>query len=83
MSGGPAAGGITQGPLFAYSGNAGNPGTVEPFDSAQMSYYPNGTDVTADYPVDQFNAANYWLDVQIGVAAAPGPPVLYSMRTFP
>jgi hypothetical protein len=83
---GAGAAGITSGPISAYCG-AGGTGTVEPADAAQMSFDSGGTNVTVNYPASAFNAANYWLDVQVTGAVPPGPEpplaVVYSMRTFP
>jgi hypothetical protein len=79
---GPGAGGITSGPLSAYSSRS--PGTnPDPANNGQMVFNSGGTDPTVNLPASTFGAANYWLDVQVGVPAPAPPPVVYSMRTFP
>ena len=84
-SGGPAENGITVGPLLAYSGSGGT-SNVEPVNGAQMGYDEGGTDPTADFPIQNGDSSNYWLDIQIDSPSGPpgpAPTVLYSMRMFP
>jgi hypothetical protein len=75
---GPGSGGITSGPLTAYGQGA------EPAGDRQMVFDAspsNPPDVTANYPSSSFNAANYWLDVQVS-AAAPPPVSSGAFLTF-
>lgn len=62
---GPGAGGLTVGPLTAYSA-AG-----EPADGKQMVFTAIGNDVTLDYPSTEFNNTNYWLDPIITDGGGP------------
>jgi hypothetical protein len=79
---GPGAGGITNGPLSAYSSRS--PGTnPDNANNGQMTFNSGGTDPTANLPSSTFNAGNYWLDILVGVPVAPPAPVVYSMRMFP
>lgn len=83
---GAGTNGITNGPLLAYSsGNAGNLGTSnrDPTAEGQMMFNAGGANATGLRPNNEFNATNYWLDVQVGTPAAAAPTVVYSMRSFP
>jgi hypothetical protein len=78
---GPGAGGITNGPLSAYSSTS--PGTApDNSNNSQMTFLVGGTDPTANLPHSS-NSANYWLDILVGLPVVPPPPVVYSMRMFP
>ena len=59
---GPGIAGIISGPLLGYSAPGNTNG--EPSTDGQM-VFAVASDVTATYPHDQFNSANYWLDVQV------------------
>lgn len=58
---GPGAGGITSGPLSAPATSGG--------DGGQDTFNAGGT---LTYPATSFNAANYWVDPEVTVAA-PAP----------
>jgi hypothetical protein len=73
------AAGITNGPLTAFSDQgASNPG---PFSLGQGVFSSLGTDPTAAMPVQAYESANFWLDVQV----SDTPPAGYagSYRLWP
>lgn len=78
-TGSGGSGGVN-GPLtvFAFPGAATNP---EPAGDGQMTFIAGANDVTANYPVNQFNETWYGLDVQVSDASPPGSGLL--MATFP
>lgn len=79
---GAGAGGITNGPLNAFS--AASPGTdPDIHNNNQMTFASGITDPTTPVDMSQFNSGNYWLDVQVGAPVPPPAAVLYSMQSFP
>ena len=70
---GPAASGITNGPLTAPDNAAAT--------SPGQSSYNVGAPFT--YPGTNSGPYNYWVDVEVTPVPPPVTPVLYSMRMFP
>jgi hypothetical protein len=67
---GPAAAGIKNGPLVAYSDQSGsNPG---PFATYQGVFGTAGPDPTAEMPSAGFQSANFWMDLQVSDTAPAG-----------
>ena len=70
-TGGPGVGGITSGPLFAYSGTAGLGGTqAAPLSLSQGLFSVAGSDPSVTFPGSASNTDNFWADVQIDTAPA-------------
>ncbi len=67
---GAGSGGITSGPLSAPN-NAGGDGGQDTFNAGGSLTYPDTS----------FNAANYWVDVEVSAAAAVWVPPLISQRS--
>jgi hypothetical protein len=79
-TGGPYVGGITNGPLTAFSAVAGTGGTLpDVYGDYQCTYDTSTSDPTAVYPASDSSSYNAWIDVQVDFAATPGPP-LYPLR---
>jgi len=73
----PYADGIVSGPLSAFSDQ---PGTRSaPFSMPQGLFGVAGTDPTASMPVQSFDSANFWMDVQVTDTA----PADASYRLWP
>lgn len=71
----PFAGGIINGPLFAY-GNSPGPGAAP----AQSQFSSTaGADPSVNMPLSAFNNANFWMDAQVTDQPPPGA----SYRLFP
>ncbi|MDA8045721.1 MAG: hypothetical protein M0Z30_10875 [Actinomycetota bacterium] len=73
------ASGVTVGPLTAFSDQAAsNPG---PFSIGQGLFSTLGTDPTTVMPLQTYDSANFWIDVQVGDT----PPAAYagSYRLWP
>jgi Concanavalin A-like lectin/glucanases superfamily/Domain of unknown function (DUF4082) len=62
--------GIIDGPLSAYSDITGS--LPSSFGMNQGLFSTAGTDPTVNMPVDGFNSANFWLDVQIDTSGPAG-----------
>jgi len=77
-SGDPYSGGITSGPLTAFSDQSGS--LAAPFTTAQGVFGVSGS-VTAGAPFEGSSSANFWMDVQVSNTA----PVNYagSFRIWP
>ena len=59
-------GGITQGPLFAFSDSLGSGGTKpEQYIGLQGVFSTAGTDPTVNMPAGGSNSGNFWMDVQV------------------
>jgi len=63
------AGGITNGPLTAFSDQSGS--LAAPFGNSQGVFSTNN-DVTAQCPFGGSGSANFWMDVQVSGAASAG-----------
>lgn len=68
-SGGAYAGGITNGPLTAFSGLSGS--LSAPFGTAQGTFSTSGS-VTTGPPLDGSSSSNFWMDVQVSDTAPAG-----------
>jgi hypothetical protein len=76
-SGEPYAAGIVNGPLSAFSDITGSlPST---FGMNQGLFSTAGTDPTVNMPVDGYDSANFWLDVQVDTSGPQGT----SFRLWP
>jgi hypothetical protein len=73
----PYADGIVSGPLSAFSDQAGT--RPAPFSMPQGLFSVAGTDPTASMPVQSFDSANFWMDVQVTDTA----PADASYRLWP
>ena len=72
-TGGAGVNGITAGPLTAYSGVAGDGGTVPaPLSLPQGVFSVAESDPSAGMPASSSNTDNFWVDVQVSDTAAPG-----------
>ena len=69
-SGDPYSGGITHGPLTAYSDQAGT--RAAPFSVNQGPFSVAGTDPTAIMPAYGSSSSNFWMDVQVSDTAPAG-----------
>jgi hypothetical protein len=76
---GPAAGGITNGPLVAFSDQSGT--FPAPFAMSQAVYSLAGTDPSVAMPAEGNQSANFWMDLQV----SDSPPTGYtgSFRLWP
>lgn len=81
-SSGPGGGGITNGPLTAYSSLG------EPTGDGQMTFFSvtsgnPAVDNPADYPDAEFNNSNYWLDVEVTTSGVlpPAGSVMFGSST--
>jgi hypothetical protein len=63
-------GGITQGPLFAFSDHGSS--APEPYGMAQGVFSTAGTDPAVIMPGTGSNSANFWMDVQVSDADPSG-----------
>jgi hypothetical protein len=65
-TGGPYAGGITSGPISAFSDTAANGGTnPDAFGNSQGVFATATSDPTVTVPFAGFDSSNFWIDVQI------------------
>jgi hypothetical protein len=64
--------GIVNGPLTAFSDQAGT--RPAPFSMPQGVFGTGSTDPTAQMPSDGSNSANFWMDVQVTTTAPSGTP---------
>ena len=72
-TGGAGINGITNGPLFAYSGTAGNGGTKPaPYGIPQGIFSTGESDPSSGMPGNASNVDNFWVDVQISDTAPSG-----------
>ena len=69
-AGGPYAAGIVSGPLSAFSDQSGT--QPAPFSMAQGLFGVSGTDPAASMPLQSFDSANFWMDVQVSDTAPAG-----------
>lgn len=69
-AGEPYAAGIVNGPLSAFSDLSGS--LPSSFGMNQGLFGTAGSDPTLNMPVDGYDSANFWLDVQIGTTGPPG-----------
>lgn len=69
-TGEPYADGIVSGPLSAFSDQPG--ARPAPFSMPQGLFGAAGADPTADMPVQSFDSANFWMDVQVSDTAPAG-----------
>ncbi len=69
-SGDPYSGGITHGPLTAYSDATGS--LPSPFNTAQGVFSVAGTDPAATMPIYGSNTCNFWMDVLVNTSAPTG-----------
>lgn len=68
--GGPYAGGITYGPLTAYSDTNGSLRT--PYTTSQGVFGVAGTDPSVSMPLSGSSSANFWMDIQVDDTAPAG-----------
>ena len=74
-TGGPYVGGITNGPLTAFSTYASGGGTLQDaYGDIQCTYDLSTSDPTAVYPATDSSAFNAWIDVQVSFTAVPDIP---------
>lgn len=72
-TGGAGIGGITQGPLTAYSGIASNGGTLPaPWTLPQGIFSVAESDPSLGMPANASNVDNFWVDVQVSNVAPAG-----------
>ncbi len=76
-SGQPYAAGISSGPIVAYSDLSGS--RPDPFQMGQSLVSTAGTDPTANMPDNNYQSANFWMDVQVGTT----PPTGATYRLWP
>ncbi len=76
-SGGPYSGGITKGPLTAYSDASGT--LPSPFKTAQGVFSVASADPTAYVPIYGSSSCNFWIDVLVDT----NPPTGTSYRLWP
>jgi hypothetical protein len=76
-AGGPYGGGITNGPLTAFSDQSGS--LPAPFSMSQGGYSVAGTDPTVYMAAEGHNSANFWMDLQVTTS----PPAGTSYRLWP
>jgi hypothetical protein len=68
--GGPAAAGITNGPLTAFSDQSGS--LPAPFAMSQAVFSVAGTDPAVNMPAEGHQSANFWMDLQVSDSAPVG-----------
>ena len=69
-TGGPAAAGITNGPLTAFSDQSGS--LPAPFAMSQAVFSVAGTDPAVSMPAEGHQSANFWMDLQVSDSAPVG-----------
>ncbi len=76
-SGDTYSAGITNGPLTAYSDQSGS--KPAPFSVNQGLFGTAGTDPSVNMPVEGYESANFWMDIQVTTTA----PTAASYRLWP
>ena len=72
-AGGPFSGGITNGPLTAFSDTSGS--KADPFSNPQCCFSTLSNDPTASPPAQGYLSSNLWIDLQVLHCFAKSLPV--------